>query len=497
MKTRQYFSNDLRSAVLTIRDELGSNAIILSHKKSEHGVEVIAAVEELPQADHLSHCTQSFRQSHPTRLSESAEQPNADRQQIFSRCKPAIERVNFYKTGTCSQNSNLPYLPALNGNDSCTTQCQDGKQCIADTGCNNTAPGFTEKQPLNQGSLTQNSLNQRIMDSASMSKAVAKKQQDVTISDDRSGVTENQAGLNNLMALIEQQVTEHAWGDVARKHPLRARLIRQLLKLDIHPLIIQRVTDALSGDKIRANSIMPHALALIANQLPIYKEDITACGGTVALFGTTGAGKTTTIAKMAARFALRHGREQLALVTIDNQRIAAHEQLRIYSDILGISFRVAGDSAELLDTLNEFSEKSLVLIDTAGMGPKDIRASGYQQLFSGVLSQVRNFLVLPATAHRSVLEQSASAFRSIKLDGSIFTKLDEAASLGGPLSVAILNNLPVAYYSDGQKIPDDFHLARAHNLVSRAVGVADQLVETQSVKARSQDQAGIEANVSI
>ena len=328
-----------------------------------------------------------------------------------------------------------------------------------------------------------------------MNKVVAIKKQDDQ--DDASAAVANQKGLNNLLALIEQQITEHAWGEMAKRNPLRARLIRQLLKLDIHPLIIQRVTDALAGEQIDARSGMPHALALIANQLPIYKEDITSCGGTVALFGATGAGKTTTIAKMAARFALRHGRDQVALITTDNLRIAAHEQLRIYSEILGIPFRMAGDAAELLNALNEFSEKAFVLIDTAGMGPKDIQSSNYYQLFSGVLSQIKSFLVLPATAHRSVLEQSANAFRGIKLDGSILTKLDEAASLGGPLSVAMLNNLPVAYYSDGQKIPDDFHLARAHNLVSRAVGVADQFGETQSVKAKSQDKAGIEANVSI
>ena len=96
-----------------------------------------------------------------------------------------------------------------------------------------------------------------------------------------------------------------------------------------------------------------------------------------------------------------------------------------------------------------------------------------------------------------MLGKNASAFRSIKLDGSIITKLDETASLGGPLSVSILNNLPLAYYSNGQKIPDDFHLARAHNLVSHAVSVAGQNLDSQIGEVDYEDKSGIEAHVSI
>ncbi|WP_455207096.1 flagellar biosynthesis protein FlhF [Kaarinaea lacus] len=496
MKTRKYFSSDLRSAVLAVRNELGSNAVILSHKKSSHGIEVIAAVEEAQHTDLFSPVTDNSNLHHP----EGSMTGNQNRVPLVPGA--GIERTKYFVTGTTAQNENINSTVVPNGNESCTTLHQDMRQCTqVSTGYNGAAylmeKNFTQENRATQDSSVQNLTTQGFMDSMSMDKVAEQSKQEKCNKASDAAVVTKRNEFDKLVTLIEQQVTEHAWGDVARKNPLRAQLIRQLLKLDIHPLIIQRITDALSADNIEAKSIMPHALALIANQLPIYKEDITACGGTIALFGATGAGKTTTIAKMAARYALRHGREQVALVTTDNQRIAAHEQLRIYSDILGIPLRVASDAGELLHALNEFSEKTFVLIDTAGMGPKDIKSSGYQQLFSGDLSQVKNFLVLPATAHRSVLEQSANAFRSIKLDGSIITKLDETASLGGPLSVAILNNLPVAYYSNGQKIPDDFHLARAHILVSRAVGVADQFVEMQSVKAKNHDKAGIEANVSI
>ena len=339
--------------------------------------------------------------------------------------------------------------------------------------------------------------NQDSTEHASMNKVVSNLEKtDSQSKADPVTLTPHQT-TKNLVKLVEHQIIEHAWGEIARKNPVRTLLLRQLLKLDLNPLIIQNITESLTLDDIDAKSVLPHALAVLANQLPIYKEDMTACGGTVALLGAAGVGKTTAIGKMAARYALKNGRKNVALVTTDCNRIAAMEQLRIYSKLLGIPLRVARDDIELLDALNAFSDKSFVLIDTAGMGPKEVGASKFYELFSGGITQIRNFLVLPATTHRATLEETAYAFQSLKLDGSIITKVDETTRLGGPLSVAILNNLPVAYYSNGQKIPDDFHLARAHTLVSRAISVIDQFDELQAVKDNSRDNAGVDANVCI
>jgi len=492
MKTRRYYSNDLRSAVLAVRDELGSNAVILSQKKSKFGIEVIAttSAEQHPAASVLFP-----RQVNAKSDLDDSELHNG----VFNIT--AINTVNklvragrdafsdcvfFFKTGTGSQNKYKHCASKLNGNDSCTSQ-QELNQNSLIKNCGNHRPGSGQRNSSSEG----------VMERVSMNKAVVQDKPVEDVQHASAPLAATPHCLNKLTNLVEQQILEHAWGELARKNPLRARLIRQLIKMDIHPLIIQRITDTCIGKNLEEKSLLPHALALLANQLPIYQEDITAGGGTVALFGATGAGKTTTVAKLAARYALRHGREKVAVVTTDNQRIAAHEQLRVYGEILGIAFKAASDAGELMDALNAFSDKDFVLIDTAGMSYRDVQSNQVWRLFSGVLSQVRSFLVMPASAHHSVLEHTANAFRSIKLDGSIITKLDEAANLGGPLSVAILNNLPVAYYSDGQKIPDDFHLARAHNLVSRAISVADQFVETPSVKAANQDKAGIEANVSI
>jgi len=277
--------------------------------------------------------------------------------------------------------------------------------------------------------------------------------------------------------------------------PLKIKLKRLLLSMDFSSVIAHAVSEMLVTSDSDPKTLMPQALALISNQIPIYKEDITAVGGTVAFLGATGVGKTTTIAKIATRFALRHGKDNVGLITTDNQRLAAAEQMRVYSNMLGIDYKVAHDDIELLDALNDFSAKTFVLIDTAGMGPKEICNSRFYDLFSGGITQIKNFLVVSSAMHRTALDKSTQEFSRLKLDGSIITKIDEATSLGAPLSTAILYNLPVIYFSDGQQIPDDLHLARAHVLMSRAVRVLTQFENLQRSTAESS--LGFETNVNF
>ena len=470
MKIKRYVSPDLRSAVQAVRNELGSSAVIISQHNVSNGIEVTAAVDE-------ELCHNPITQSQtPNSLSSQSSNHIGDGVRQQSVPEKKARYFNSGNSSSLSDSTRSYHFSSVNNNykmagrnDSCTS--------------NNLS--------------TQSLITKSVTENDSMKSVASGLKHDQDKVDFFQSTSSKYHECANLVSLVEQQVTEHAWGDIARKNPQRAQLIRQLLKLDLHPIIIQKVTEVISQDNIAPKSVFPHVLALIANQIPIYKEDVTNCGGTVALFGATGVGKTTTIAKMAARFALKHGRDKVGLVTTDSNRLGAKEQLGLYSKLLGIPLKVVHDDIDLLNALNSFSDKTFVLIDTAGMGPAEINSSKYLELFSGAVTQIKNFLVLPATTHRAVLENTAKAFQGIKLDGSIFTRLDETASLGGPISVAIMNNLPVAYFSNGQKIPDDFHLARAHNLVSRAVSVVDQLAGIQTVKAGSGDKVGIEANVSI
>jgi flagellar biosynthesis protein FlhF len=197
-----------------------------------------------------------------------------------------------------------------------------------------------------------------------------------------------------------------------------------------------------------------------------------AQGGVVALVGPTGVGKTTSVAKIAARYAMRHGYDQVALVTTDSYRIAAHEQLRTYARILGVPVRVANDADELRTTLDNLADRSLVLIDTAGMSQRDRRlAEQFHTLVTGAPT-VQTYAVLAANTQPGGLDETVHAFRGAELDGCVLTKIDESTSLGPALSTIIEQSLPLAFLSDGQRVPEDLHDVGPALLAERLTEIA-------------------------
>ncbi len=281
--------------------------------------------------------------------------------------------------------------------------------------------------------------------------------------------------MHSLRGLLEQQLPGLAWGELARAHPLRARLVYSLKETGLSPVLARQIASEVSESK-QFDAAWREALANLAHRVKVTDDDILDKGGIISLVGPTGVGKTTTIAKLAARCVLRHGARHVALITADNFRIGAHEQLRTYGRILGIPVQVAADANELRDALHGLRDKRLVLIDTAGMGQRDSRLAEQFRMLQLDAFPIKNYLVLSATTQLAGLLEVSQAFQGIRLNGCILTKLDEATSLGGPLSIVIQQKLAVAYVSDGQRVPEDLRPARAHNLVSLAVSLAARTV---------------------
>jgi flagellar biosynthesis protein FlhF len=239
------------------------------------------------------------------------------------------------------------------------------------------------------------------------------------------------------------------------------------------------------------------ALQGFARAIPTAPEDVINEGGMVALVGSTGVGKTTTVAKLAARYALRHGARKVALVTTDSYRIGAHEQLLTYGRILGVPVQVATDHAELQRSLRSLMDKHLVLIDTAGMSQRDMRLSEQFATLRQTGMPIRCCLVVSATAQGSIQEETIKAFRGIDLDGCILTKVDETASLGSALSVISEQQLPLAYVCDGQRVPEDLQPVRPLDLVRRAAELSgrDEWTPADAVLAERFGGAAAHAHV--
>ncbi|WP_148862348.1 flagellar biosynthesis protein FlhF [Marinobacter fonticola] len=211
------------------------------------------------------------------------------------------------------------------------------------------------------------------------------------------------------------------------------------------------------------------SLRTLAAGVRTQDQEIVEQGGIVALMGPTGSGKTTTIGKMAARYVLRHGADSLALVTTDRYRVAAHEQLFVFGRILNVPVRVVDESHSLDRILDDLTDKRLVLIDTAGLTHSD---RGHQEQLNELVSSyhpIKPYLVLAATSQPRIMKSTWHCYKMAKPAGCIMTKLDEALTLGEVLGFAMETGLRVAYYTDGQRIPDDIHPAQSVPLVRLGV----------------------------
>ena len=264
--------------------------------------------------------------------------------------------------------------------------------------------------------------------------------------------------VENIRYLLEEQLARLVWQDGARRSPEAAGIVRNLARLGIEQDVAAGILGKMVGDE-SSEVGWTASLKYLADALPTTEEDLVCRGGIFALVGPTGVGKTTTIAKLAARYSLTHGRDDIAFVTTDNYRIAAREQLEIFARILGAPVYEAADSDSLSKVLHGLKDKGLVLIDTAGMGQKDVRLAHQFGCLSHADADIEVLLTLPANVQSESMKEIVNIFRKANPVACVLTKVDEAASLGGALSTIIRSGLPLAYVTDGQRVPEDLDYA--------------------------------------
>jgi flagellar biosynthesis protein FlhF len=278
--------------------------------------------------------------------------------------------------------------------------------------------------------------------------------------------------MRSMRGFIEEQIAGLAWTETMRKQPIRMKLFQEMLAAGFSPVLSRHLQRNLPDD-FSQEQAQEWLAGVLEKNLACNgpNDDLIDQGGVYALVGPTGVGKTTTIAKLAARFAVRHGADKLALITTDGYRIGAQDQLRIYGKILGVAVHTIQDEASLASAIQYLGQKRLVLIDTAGMGQRDQRVAEQIAMLRG--AQAKRLLVLNATVQAETLDDVVQAYAPNSAEGSfngcVITKLDEAVQLGGMLDVIIRYRMRVHYVSNGQRVPEDLHHPNSRYLVHRAL----------------------------
>lgn len=279
-----------------------------------------------------------------------------------------------------------------------------------------------------------------------------------------------------LRSLVEGQLAALAWNDLKRRDPAKSETMRQLIAAGFGAALSREVVDELPDGLDLGRAIRMLKLKLQQRLTVAPPEaNLVEGGGILALVGPTGVGKTTTVAKLAAECALKHGASRLALVTTDTYRIGAVDQLRIYGKIIGVPVYAIRSEADLRTTLDDLSSRHLVLIDTVGMSQRDRRLADQVGLLSGATRRVRRVLLLSAVSHLNVLEDVVKAYRGPDLAGCILTKIDEALTMGGALDALMRHKLSLHYVTNGQRVPEDLHKPNALYLIERAFRDTSQI----------------------
>ena len=298
-----------------------------------------------------------------------------------------------------------------------------------------------------------------------------------------SAAAEMSAMMNEVRAmrgLMETQLAAISWGTTQQREPEKAAVLRQMLAAGFSATLARYLVEKMPSGKNEADSTRWIKTVLERNLTSMADEDeILDKGGVFALVGPTGVGKTTSTAKLAARCVMRHGPEKLALITTDAYRIGGHEQLRIYGKILGVMVHSVKDEADLRIALKELRNKHTVLIDTVGVSQRDQMVTEQVAMLSETGADVKRLLCLNATSTNETLNEVVRAYQGSGLAGCIMTKMDEAASIGNVLDVVIRQKLRLFYISNGQRVPEDLHLADKAMLVDRAFRLTRDQAATQ------------------
>jgi flagellar biosynthesis protein FlhF len=415
MKVKRFFAQSMSEALRQVRDQMGEDAVILSNRRVEGGVEIVTALD---YDENMARQRLGDAAKGATNGSRLAELQAEQHRRLEDELGRSRDRIREVRDGQPEKRKSEQPLPAP-------------------------ADGFDKAYPQ-AGAEPANEFSEK-----AYSGELAQMRAEIS-------------SLRDMMSAQRGEAPEKPGANAVQQR-LAERLQEFGLGVELSGSLARRHREG------RLEDGWKQSLKLLAAGIKTSRGEWGSAGGVYALVGPTGSGKTTTIGKLAAHYVLRHGPESLALVTTDRYRVAAHEQLFVFGRILNVPVRVVDERHSLDDILDELSDRHLVLIDTAGLTSSD---KGYEEQLNELARshhKIKTHLVASATSQPRIMKSVWHCYKMANLAGCVVTKTDEALTLGEALGFVMETGLSVAYYTNGQKIPEDLHHAESVPLVRMAV----------------------------
>ncbi len=463
MKIKRFVAKDIRQAMKMVKDELGADAVIMSNRSVEDGVEIVAARDFDEEVIHDSLKSEPKPAARPKKsmdllnfdagkeklhILSSQRKPNADHQQPKKTVNRDLDKYMGYaeKINLTSQH----YKKQLHNGE------------LNPPSINKSEASMTYDRPVKPSLSSQRSTVPNRMQKTPTSHSLA----DVNHND--STMLEMRGEIKALKSALDTKLAEVGWSQNMQANPVRIDLLRRLTNMGISKRLSVKIANRLSSHQ-DVNFAFAKAKETLAKVTPLHDDNLMEYGGIVALVGPTGVGKTTTIAKLAGQYVMRHGSRQVALITTDNYRIGAYEQLMTYGRLVDVPVRTAANAQELHNNINSFSDKILILIVTAGMSQRDMRLAEQIQTLQQQHIPIKSYLVMSAATQYKIMNEIIHAFKIFDPEACILTKLDESISPGSSLSSIIENQLPIGFLTNGQQVPEDIYVPDVFELIEECV----------------------------